>query len=383
MFGDRFFGLVSLIAGTTSSTAVLIICRLFQGIGCAAIIPSSLALISHAFPPEEKGKAVGIWSGITAIGTVLGPVVGGILVSSVGWRWIFFINIPFVAASLLLSFRYVKESKNTTSEKKIDPLGFSLLTIGISALVIGLMHTLDWGWTSPYTLLCFFLALAALVWFYHSENKCPYPIIPFSAFSNRTFFSCVAVLFCMFFIIVPSFFLIPLYLQVVRGEPAYIAGLMLLPITGLLALFSPILGNWFDIFSPKNLILAGLLCLFIIAVLQSFFQVDTSPVIILISLSFMGLGWAFGRNPATTQGLTALPMHLSGAATGVVWTFLNLGSSLGLAIAGTVFRAFYEPSKTDASFMLGYHWATLILAAMGAFIFLFIAIWREEPLPKK
>ncbi len=378
ILGVVLFGAASLVGGMATSATLLIICRLFQGIGCAAIIPSSLALITHAFPPEEKGRAFGFWAGITGIGFALGPVLGGILVSTLTWNWIFYINIPFAIASLILNFLFVKESKNTTSEKKIDPIGFILLSVGICSLVVALMHTLDWGWTSSYTLFFFGLSIVSMICFYRSETKCPYPIIPFTAFSNRTFLSSVVVLFCIFFIITPTIFLIPLYLQIVRGEPAYIAGLMLLPITGILAVFSPIVGHLVDKTSSKMLILAGLFFLLISIVLQTFFQADTSVVWVLVSLFFMGFGWTFGRNPASTQGITALPSHLTGAATGVIWTFLNLGGSMGLAIAGTVFRKFYEPTETHAAFIQGYHWAMILLSVVGVFIILFTALRRQN-----
>jgi len=381
ILGVVLFGVSSLAAGMASSVTLLIICRLIQGIGIAAIIPSSLALISHAFPPEEKGRAIGLWGGITGVGMALGPVVGGVLVSAFSWRWIFYINIPFVIASLILNYLYVKESKNTTTVNKIDPMGVLLLTVGICSLVIALMHTLDWGWTSPYTLFFFALAIVALIWFYRSENKCAHPIIPFCSFSNRTFLSSSLVLFGLFFIITPSFFFIPLYLQTIRNEPAYVAGLMLLPITGIVALISPIIGHLVDKFSSKILILTGLGFFTIYALMQAFSQAATSPFLLLISFMFMGFGWAFARNPATTRGMTALPPHLTGAATGVLWTIQNLGGSVGLALVGSLFRVFYEPEKTPASFLEGYHFAMLLMMVVGLLSALYLLV--IHPLLKK
>jgi MFS family permease len=260
----------------------------------------------------------------------------------------------------------------------MDPLGFSLLTVGVSTLTIGLMHTIDWGWTSPYTLLCFAISVVGLYWFYRSENKCPYPIIPFTAFTNRTFFCCSVILFCVFFIITSMFFLIPLYLQLVLDKPAYIAGLMLLPITGVVALLSPVVGHLVDKVSSRMLILVGLGLFTLSALIQANFHRDTSTLLVLIALFSMGLGWAFGRNPATTKGITALPPHLSGAATGMIWTIQNVGSTTGLALTGTIFRKYYEPAMTHATFLAGYRWAMLLLFGIGVACILFTVFSRKR-----
>ena len=376
IIGVAIFGAFSLLAGFTSSAAILIFCRFMQGVGIASIIPSSLGLISHAFPGNEKGKAIGIWASITGLGMALGPVVGGILVSALSWRWVFYINVPFAIASLLLNFLFVKESKDTTSEKKIDPKGFILLTIGITSLVTALMHTPDWGWSSWKTLLLFAIAIFSLGLFYRAENKCSHPIIPFTAFANRTFLACTVVVCCLILTIVSSFFFIPLYLQNIRHDAPYISGLMMLPISGMITIFSPFVGQWSHKVSLKLLMLAGLFCFIVSTSMQAFFHEGTGPYFVLASFVIMGIAWTLCRGPATSKALSVLPPHLAGTAAGVLWTLQNIAGAVGLALTGTLFRTYYQ--HTDVTFLIGYHLAMWLLAAIALLSFLYIAIFAKD-----
>lgn len=381
--GVALFGLFSLLAGLAFSPNWLVFCRLMQGIATAIIIPSSLSLISHAFPENQKGKAIGLWSSITGIGLAIGPVLGGFIVSALNWRWIFYINIPFAIASLIMSYIYVKESHDEAAEKKIDFVGFSLVTIGITALTIALIQAPDWGWGSLLTLLLFAVGIITLYGFYRKEIKSDNPMIPFHLFKNRTFLACALALFTMVFIIWPVFFLMPLYLQNMRHELPYVVGLMLLPITAALVILSPIVGLWVDSFSSKMLILLGLAFLLVSNLMQAFFEPSSLKITVLIAFILLGLAWAFVSNPATVKGIAALPHRLTGTATGVLWTVQNIGGTLGLALCGTIFRSIYERDKTAASFMEGYHGAMWLLAAITLATFLVLAIIMKRDRPKK
>jgi EmrB/QacA subfamily drug resistance transporter len=376
ILGLILFFFASLLCSLAWNPAVLIFGRMVQGIAIAAVFPSSVALIHNAFPAEEKGKALGIWSSITGIGLALGPVVGGILVSALNWRWIFYINLPLAALSIALNYLFVKESKDAHAIKKIDPKGFLLLTIGTASLVTAFMHLLDWGWDSPKTLSLFAVALIGLSWFYFSERKCPYPIIPFESFAHPIFLFSSAVVFSWNFFTVPALFFIPLYLQTIRHETPYLSGLALLPITGMVALLSPIVGKMLSNISAKWLILCGFFLYLISAAMQAFFRADSSLYWILTSVFLIGVAWPLLRIPATTRGVAALPPHLSGTAAGVLWTVQNIGAAVGLAITGSVFRAYYE--NTAPTFMSGYRAAMWLLAAVSLLSFLYTATRKEK-----
>ena len=199
ILGVSLFGLFSLLAGLAETPGWLIFCRAMQGIGSAAIIPTSLALISHAFPGAEKGKALGIWGGVTGLGMALGPVIGGILVSALSWPWIFYINVPISILSILITLLYIKESTHTGALKP-DYKGFLLLTLGLGSLTFGLMHGPDWGWIDWKTALLFILAICTLGFFYYLENRSSSPTIPFSLFASCPFTCGTLVMSCLVFV---------------------------------------------------------------------------------------------------------------------------------------------------------------------------------------
>lgn len=364
ILGVAWFGLFSLLAGLAPSPGWLIFCRFMQGAASAAIIPTSLALISHAFPGAEKGKAIGIWSGITGFGMALGPVLGGILVSAFSWRWIFFINVPFSIASVILSALYAKESRVESGALKPDYKGFCLLTVGLASLIFALMHAPDWGWIQAKSLLLFAVALIAFIWFYRSERRCDSPTIPFSLFFNSGFLSSTIVMFGLVFVFTADIFLIPLYLIQIRHQAAYQAGLTILPITACIAILSPFIGRLTNRIPTVKLILIGLVFFCASTLLQAFITVESSLLFLLPTLTALGIGWGIARTPATTNAMLSAPQHLAGTASGVLWTVQNAGGALSIAITLTLFRKISEAAATPESFLVGYHTAMWLLSAV-------------------
>jgi EmrB/QacA subfamily drug resistance transporter len=378
--GVSCFGLSSLLAGLASTPTLLILCRLLQGASTAAIIPTSLALISHAFPGAEKGKAIGIWSGVTGLGMALGPVLGGFLVSALSWRWIFFINVPFAIASIILSLYFAKESRVESGGMKPDYKGFALLTVGLTSLVFSLMHAPDWGWISFQTLALFAFSIAILIWFYRSETHSTSPTIPFSLFSSCAFSCSTMVMFCLVFVFTADLFLIPLYLIQVRMQEAYQAGLTILPITACIALFSLLVGPLLTKFSAKSLMIIGLLFFCLGIILQAFITADTSLAFLMPALISLGIGWGITRPPATTSALTSAPHHYAGTASGVLWTIQNCGGALSIAIVLTIFRKISQTAPTPEAFLSGYHTAMWLLSAVTFITILMLAYFlRSKP----
>ena len=364
ILGVGLFGLSSLGAGLSESPDGLIAFRFLQGVASSAIVTSSLALISHAFPTHEKGKAIGTWGGIAAIGTALGPVLGGIFVSALSWRWIFYINVPIAAISMIVSLLFIQESRHEGVPQRIDWKGVFLMTIGLTFFAIALMSGPDWGWMSAKTATFLAIAVISLFWFYRSELKSPYPTIPFTLFAGPGFLYSTLVGVCFSFVFTAAIFLMPLYLMNIHHEKPYIAGLMLLPITGCIALFSPFIGHLVDKGFSKILMIIGL-CFYIgSTIMQSRFLPETSAPFILGAFTLMGLGMAFGRNTATTRAIASAPRHLAGTAGGVLWTVQNAACVLSLAVIVTMFRTIFETSSTPASFVIGYHYAMWLASAV-------------------
>lgn len=361
--GVALFGLSSLLAGLSLTPGWLIFARVLQGVASGAIIPSSLALISHAFPGAEKGKAIGVWSGVTGFGMALGPVLGGALVSALNWRWIFYINVPFAIASIIMTLLFSQESKLGQGALKPDYKGCSLLVIGLTALIFGFMHAPDWGWLDIKTMGIFVLAICNFALFYVLEKRSSSPTIPFELFSSCEFFCSNLVMFCYIFVFSSVLFLVPLYLMQMREYPAYAAGLIILPITASIALFSPFVGQFMHKFKAKHLMVTGLFIFLGSPLMQIFFSTDTSILYMIVSFLLFGIGWSIGRPPATTTAIASAPHHWAGTATAVLWTVQNTGGALSVAIILTIFRRI-SGGTFGEGFLRGYQIGMWILCAV-------------------
>ncbi len=335
--GVILFGISSLIAGLATTAIMLIFCRALQGLSVAIIIPSSLALISVIFAEGKRGKAIGIWTSINGIGMALGPALGGIIVSSLSWRWIFFINIPFVALSLFLCSISIRQ-KITKKAETVDWWGCLFLAICIASLVFALINGNTWSWFSAKILLLFIVAIVSFIIFFQIEKYQTYPLLNFSLFQNKGFFAASIANFLILFFAYTLFFLAPLYLQNIRELYPYIVGLMLLPISAMVIIISPYGGYLYDSYGAKLPICLGMILFCFSALLQSLINLGSSYFFIAISFGLMGIGWGLSAGPASAAGIAALPKNFSGIASGALWTIRNLGGSIGLAFAGIIFQ---------------------------------------------
>jgi len=348
-FGDTFgrrpmlyiglvlFGVASLFSGLAQNGLVLIIFRALQGVGLAMILPSSLALITDTFPEGERGRAIGIWTSVVGIGLALGPVLGGIITSSLGWRWVFFVNIPVIIAASAVCLLSVREKVRDT-DKRIDWYGFFLMIAGIGSLITAIIEGPEWGFKSLPTLSLFAAAVICIVSFYIVETRVRSPIIDFKLFGRRGFISGACANFTLVASAYSAFFLMPLYLGNIMRKEAFEIGLLLLPITVLIVIVAPLAGRVVDARGAKIPILAGLACLGLSALIQSTYKADSSLIYIIFGFVFMGLGWGWMFGSGAFAAISSLPKELAGTATGALWTLQNLGGSLGLAIAGVIFR---------------------------------------------
>jgi EmrB/QacA subfamily drug resistance transporter len=335
--GLALFGIASLFSGLASGGVMLITFRGLQGIGLAMILPSSLALISNSFPENERGRAIGIWTGIVGIGLALGPVLGGVITSSLGWRWVFFVNIPILFMATAICLLSVREAAGE-SEKRIDWYGFFLMIAGVGSLITAIIEGPVWGFGSVKTLSLFTVALVCIILFYVVETRVKSPIIDFKLFGRRGFISGSISNFTLVASAYSAFFLMPLYLGNIMHKEAFVIGLLLLPITVLIVVIAPFAGRVVDSRGAKLPILAGLACLALSALIQSTYKPESSMYWIVFGFIFMGLGWGWMFGSGAFAAISSLPKELAGTATGALWTLQNLGGSLGLAVAGVIFR---------------------------------------------
>ena len=214
--GTGLFALASVWCGLAQSAFELIAARALQGIGGALLVPSSLAIISASFDGAERGKAIGTWSGATAITAAIGPVLGGWLIDEVSWRAVFFLNIPFAAVILAITFWHVPESRNEAEEGPLDWLGALLATLGLGGLVYGLIEAPQRGWTSPTILVSLAVGVMLLIAFVLVEERTREPMLPLKLFRSRTFTGANILTFLLYGALGGGLFFIPLNLIQVR-----------------------------------------------------------------------------------------------------------------------------------------------------------------------
>ncbi|MBK0018749.1 MFS transporter [Kosakonia sp. S42] len=325
------FGMASLAAGLVSQAEWLIAFRGIQGVCCAVLYTASGAIISHAFPEDQRGKAIGWLFGINGLGLAVGPVLGGIVVSTLGWRWIFLLNVPLIAVSLIICAMSVKESRDDTALRTLDWRGLILLITALSCGLWAVTQGNEYGWLSLKIMTAGCFSLLMLAFFYRTERRVESPILDFSLFLRRSFIGAVLAQAALAFFYVLGFFLMPLYLSEVVGMAGYQVGLMLLPTTATVAILSPIVGRITDQYGYKSMLLGGFALFAASAALQASFSASSSISIITVAFLLMGAGWACILGPSTVAALSSVPENKGAVAMGSCWTIHNIGGAIGLA----------------------------------------------------
>ena len=198
-------GIASIIAGSALHPSWIIFAQILQGVFAAIILAGSQALMSHLVPDSQRGRAIGIWAAIIGLSLGVGPLLAGVIISFLGWRWIFFVNIPLCMLALFFVFRFVPESKSTAHRGEMDYVGLFLLTLAIISVVLGLIQGPEWGWTSIWSFLCLAIFVISLPVFIIVETKVPFPIIHPTFFLNRHFLLPSFANFCTIFFVWTSF----------------------------------------------------------------------------------------------------------------------------------------------------------------------------------
>jgi EmrB/QacA subfamily drug resistance transporter len=335
--GVVVFALASFVAGTAGDPVVLIACRFVQGIAGAILLTCAVGLVNHHFPESEQGRALAIFMSITGFGMAVGPVAGGLLMSALSWRWAFYLNVPVVVLGFLFAWRSVEETPGQEGET-IDWLGLVLLTPGMTALVTAIMKGNEWGWDAPMTFACAIGGIVFLVAFLVAEQRVASPIIDVKLFRHPHFLACCVMALSLGGFIAIGNFMAPLYLQTVRNDAPYIAGLMLLPISALVVIVPPLIGKHVDKVGPMRFIVAGQIFLALSALVQIFFEPASPVPLVLFGLGLFGFGWGLQQASSAVAATGAMPPASAGLAIGVLYSVWNFGSSVGLAVGGLIFE---------------------------------------------
>ena len=334
--GISLFTLASAAAALAPSTSLLIAARAIQGIGAAIVTPLTLTLLAEAFPPERRGLAIGVWSGISGIAVALGPLVGGAVVQAASWHWIFWINVPIGIVLVPLAAGRLAESRGP--QRKLDLAGLALSSTGLLGIVYGLVRSQSQGWTSPDVLAGLIVGTILMVAFVLHELRTEDPMLPMAFFRNRAFAVTNAVSLAMFFGMFGSIFFLSQFLQNVLHNSPLQAGVKLLAWTGATMVVAPLAGFFSERWGSRWFMVAGLgLQAIALGWLASIVGVHTTYTSMLGPFVLAGSGMALVFAPSANAVLSSVSTDQTGQASGATNAIRELGGVLGVAVLATVF----------------------------------------------
>jgi EmrB/QacA subfamily drug resistance transporter len=366
--GLVIFTASSLACGLAGSSETLVAARTVQGVGAALMNPATLSIITATFPPRQRGMAIGIWAGVSAMALAIGPLVGGILTQKINWSWIFFINVPIGAVGIVAARVFIDETRDTSREQRLDLPGLLSSGVGLFAITYALISTNHHAWTSALVLSMFALGAIALLVFVLLELRQRLPMLDLSLFRDSTFAGANIVMLLVGVAMFGIFFFNSLFIQNILGYSAIQTGATFLPMTVLVIVIGPIAGKLSDQVGSRWLMAAGMLLL--TASLTSFAQLDRASSFwdILPGLLLGGLGMSLAMVPTTSAAMGSVPVEKSGVGSAVINSMRQIGGSLGIAVMGAVVATAvhvqpFEPGFAD-QFVTGYHHALYVGAGI-------------------
>ncbi|MGQ4430278.1 MULTISPECIES: MFS transporter [unclassified Streptomyces] len=357
------FSLGSLLCSVAPGLDSLIWFRMIQAVGGSMLNPVAMSIITNTFTePRERARAIGVWGAVVGISMAAGPLIGGLLVDSVGWRSIFWINLPVGLAALLLTLKFIPESR-APKARRPDPVGQLLVIALFGSLTYAIIEAPDSGFTSilPFAILAL-AALVALLWY---EPRRDEPLIDLRFFRSAPFSGATVIAISAFSALGGFLFLSTLYLQNVVGLDALHAGLWMLPMAVPTFLCAPISGRLVGSHGPRiSLLIAGT-AMTASAVLFAGFEAETSAVSRFIGYALFGIGFGFVNAPITNTAVSGMPRAQAGVAAAVASTSRQLGQTLGVAVVGAVLASGVSASSYKETFVSAARPGWWILVACG------------------
>lgn len=364
LFGLIVFTIGSGICGFASTLDWLIVGRVVQGVGGAALSPGSLSVLAAIFPnPRERAQAIGIWSGVSGIALAAGPLVGGMLIQLSGWQAIFFVNLPIGALALALGWRVLAESRNPAAHR-LDLLGQALVIGGLTSLTCALIEGQAMGWGSPLILALLGAAAALLITFLIIEARTPEPLLPLGLFRSEVFSTANVAALIVGFALAGTVFFIAQYFQEVQGYTALQSGARTLPNTIGIFIMAPLAGRMTARFGPRLPIALGAVFSGAALLLLTRLTPTTGYGEMWWHLGLLGVGFGLMLSPITAAVLAATPPARAGLSSSMVNTSRQIGSVLGIAVLGAVVE--HQEASNITNHLIHLHLPAHISETLGA-----------------
>ena len=331
--GYAVFAVGSALCALAPSGGALVGFRLLQGVGGGILASVATPIITEAFPPEELGRALGINSVAWVLGSVVGPVAGGALVTGFGWRSIFWVTVPFAALGAVVGLKVLPMGSRPATRQPMDWIGAGSFTVALASLLIALSEGLAWGWTSGRILGLFALAVVALVVFFVGESRRKYPLFMLNLFRHRHFAATQGVVVFASIAFFATTFLLTFYLQGALHQSPLATGLLLIPLSIPQMITAPFGGRLADRIGVAKPIVLGLVVLAIADWLLSLLGPHLNYALLIVPLALMSVGNGFYWPPLVKGTMQSAPRQVAGAAAGMFYTLRNVGFTLSLTLA--------------------------------------------------
>lgn len=337
-FGFIIFAVAAVGAGSASNIQWLIFFRAIQGFAGAIIFTLGVALLPQAFPANEQTRAIGIFSAFNGAGLAVGPFLGGLLISTLSWRWVFWINIPIIVTGIIFCSFSLKPALKNERPVKIDWLGFFLLIIGLGCLIYGIINGEQIGWHLLSNWIIIFIGIMALLLLIVIENYVAHPLLDLTIFTSPGAY--LAILLCIIAGLITSVFMFfdPLYLKIMRNQTAFYVGMTLLSVPLVQVFISLFLEKFVGMFGIYRIILSALGIAIFSAILHAFFTPTISIYFVVVALMLMGYTWGIANAGTITAIHQSVPIYKLGSAIGTMFTFWNVSSSIFLASSSILFH---------------------------------------------